>query len=162
MKQPQIIIIAAIDQNRGLGYQGNLLFNLPEDLQRFKQLTTGHPIIMGRKTYDSIGRILPNRTNIIISRDKNLIIENAKVYNDLNEAITYAKSLDNQIFVIGGAQLYKQALPLANKIFLTQIKDIKQSDVFFPDFHSQFKIITEEKRVSADTAYSFLELIRIK
>src|SRR5690606_21968590 len=116
--KPQISIIVAIDENKAIGKNNQLLWHLPNDLKFFKTTTSGHPIIMGRKTYDSIGKPLPNRKNIIITRNKDLKIGGAEVYTSLSEALAGLKE-ENEVFIIGGAEIYKQALPLTDKVYLT-------------------------------------------
>ncbi|KKP89462.1 MAG: Dihydrofolate reductase [Parcubacteria group bacterium GW2011_GWA2_36_10] len=156
-----ISIIAAIDKNRALGYQNKLLVHLPEDLAHFKKITSGHPVIMGQNTYASIGRALPNRLNIVLSQDKNFTAPDCVVFNDLNKALDFAKSKDNdEIFFIGGANVYNQAIKIADKLYLTIIDAEYQADVWFPDY-SNFKIIKEEEQQNAQgLKYKFLELIR--
>ncbi|RZL54772.1 MAG: dihydrofolate reductase, partial [Pedobacter sp.] len=114
----QVSIVVAVSENNAIGKDNQLLWHLPADLKHFKEITTGHPIIMGRKTYDSIGRPLPNRRNIVITRTTNLSIENVEVVNTLEEAISLCKD-EKEIFIIGGAEIYKHALPLTNRIYLT-------------------------------------------
>src|SRR6185503_7742279 len=107
-----ISAIAAIGRNRELGKGNQLIWQIPDDLKRFKSLTTGHPIIMGRKTFDSIGRVLPNRTNIVITRDTHWNHEGVVVAHSVEDAIEKGKALDqSEIFIIGGAQIYEAALP---------------------------------------------------
>lgn len=156
-----ISIIAAIDKKRALGYQNKLLVHLPEDLAHFKNITSGHPVIMGQNTYLSIGRALPNRVNIILSRDKNFQASDCVVFDDLNQALDFAKGKDqNEVFFIGGASVYEQAIKLADKLYLTIIEAEYQADVWFPDY-SDFKIIKEEEYTSASgLKYKFLELVR--
>lgn len=155
-----ISIIAAIDKNRALGYQNKLLVHLPEDLAHFKKITSGHPVIMGQNTYLSIGRALPNRVNIILSKDENFKAQDCMVFDDLDKALEFAKSKDEEIFFIGGASVYEQAIKLADKIYLTIIEAEYQADVWFPNY-SDFKIIKEEEYTSASgLKYKFLELIR--
>src|SRR3989339_1909435 len=164
-----ISIIAAIDKNRALGYQNKLLVHLPEDLAYFKKITSGHPVIMGQNTYVSIGRALPNRVNIVLSKNKDFQAQDCVVFDDLNKALEFAKSKnDNEIFFIGGASVYEQAIKLVDKIYLTIIDQEYQADVWFPDY-SNFKIIKETKYQDSNMSaagghnptvkYKFLELI---
>lgn len=156
-----ISIIAAIDKNRALGYQKKLLVHLPEDLAHFKKITSGHPVIMGQNTYLSIGRALPNRVNIVLSKNKDFQAQDCLVFDDLNKALDFAKSKDDdEIFFIGGASVYEQAIKIADKIYLTIIEAEYPADVWFPDY-SNFKVIKEEEFQSAEgLKYKFLELIR--
>lgn len=138
----EIAIIVAYAQNNVIGNNNKLLWHLPVDMRYFKNLTTGHIIIMGRKTYDSIGRPLPNRENIVISRDKNLQIEGCSVVNSLEKAIEKAQELNNNLpktiqktaFIIGGEQIYKIGLPLAQILYITKIEAQFEGDAFFPYF----------------------------
>lgn len=141
MTQPRITLVAAVAQNRALGKNNQLLWHLPNDLQFFKRTTLNHPIIMGRKTYDSIGRALPKRLNIVISRQADLTIAGCTVVTTLDKAIQLASEAAHQpehakpeIFIIGGAQIYAAALPLANRLVLTEVKRDFDADVFFPEW----------------------------
>ncbi|HFS67899.1 MAG TPA: dihydrofolate reductase [Flavobacteriia bacterium] len=124
-------IIAAIGKNNELGKDNNLIWHLPADLKRFKQLTTGHHIIMGRKTFESIGIPLPNRTTVIITRDKNYKVQGCITVNSLEEALEVAKK-DATPFIIGGADIYNQALKIAEKLEITYVHHEFDADVFFP------------------------------
>jgi len=127
-----LTIIVATDQNNGIGANNQLLWHLPADLKFFKQTTTGHTIIMGRKTYDSIGKPLPNRQSIVVSRQKNLKIEGVKIYNAVADALTACQN-EKEVFIIGGAEIYKLALPLAQKIYISKVNGVFDADVFFPE-----------------------------
>jgi dihydrofolate reductase len=127
----KINLIVAVDEKNGIGKDNQLPWHLPADLLHFKKLTTGFPIIMGRKTFDSIGKALPNRRNIVISRQQNLEIPGAEVTGSLQEALDLCKN-ENDIFIIGGAQIFEQALPLADSIYLTVIQHNFDADTFFP------------------------------
>ena len=127
-------ILVAFDENRVIGKNNTLIWHLPADLKRFKALTTGHVIIMGRKTFESIGKPLPNRTTIVISRQTDLQIEGAIIAHSVEEAILKAKSLTREdIFIVGGAEIYALSLPLADQILVTQLHDIFEGDAFFPE-----------------------------
>ena len=132
----KIIIIAAMDQNRIIGKDGKIPWKLSADLGRFKDLTMSHPVIMGRKTYESLGKPLPGRTNIILSRDENFTRESANgcaVSPFLEEALKLACIIDKEkIFVMGGGQVYEDALFLADEIYLTLVKASFEGDIFFP------------------------------
>lgn len=158
MNKPLISIIAAIGENKELGKDNKLLWNIPEDLKRFKELTTNHPVIMGRKTFESIGKPLPNRTNIVITRDKNFQVKNCLVVHSLEEAIELAKIKDNEeIFIIGGGQIYQQAINLADKLYLTIVKGNFGADTFFPDYSRFKKIVSRKEGQSDKYKYTFLE-----
>jgi dihydrofolate reductase len=129
-----ISLIAAIGKNNELGKDNTLLWKLPADMQHFIKTTSGHPVIMGRKTFESIGRPLPNRKNIVITRDKTYLRDSVDVVHSLEEAINKADSADEEIFVIGGAEIYKQSMSIANKLYITHINaEDKNADAFFPE-----------------------------
>ena len=130
-----ISIIAAIGRNRAIGYKNTLPWRLPTDLQRFKQLTLGHHILMGRKTFESIGRPLPGRTSIIITRQKDFQAEGCLITHSLDTAIDLAKSRGEQeAFIIGGAEIYAQALSKADRMYLTMVEAEPEADAFFPEY----------------------------
>lgn len=133
MNPPQIIIIAAVARNRAIGLDNKLLWRLPEDLKRFKALTMGCPILMGRKTFESLGRPLPGRRNLVISRNEACRFDGAEVFASL-EAALVACATESKIFVIGGGEVYAQALPIADVLDLTEVDDAPLADAFFPDF----------------------------
>ena len=163
-----VSIIAAIGQDRALGKNNELLWRIPDDLKRFKALTTGHPIIMGRKTFESLGKPLPNRTNIVIMyatedwrNNPRYDFENVVVAHSLEEAIENAKTLDQEIFIGGGAMIYTQALPLADRLYLTLIDDKKDADVYFPAYETMFtKKVKEENREFNGLKYKWVDLER--
>lgn len=128
-----IHLVVAKSDNNVIGHDNQLIWHLPNDWKHFKEITTGHPIIMGRKTFESIGRILPNRTNIIITRNKNYSIENTKVAHSLNEAIEIAKKIDEDIFIIGGGKIYEQALDLVDILEVTEVHGNFEGDTYFPE-----------------------------
>jgi dihydrofolate reductase len=155
-----ISIICAITKNRAIGKNKDLLFKIKNDLARFKMVTSGHPIIMGRKTYESIGRALPNRTNIVISRDPNLKIENVDVLPSLEAALEKYKD-EKEIFIIGGGQIYTRAIEIADKLYLTIIdKVVEDADTFFPDYFAFNKCIFKEEGEENGVKYSFIELVK--
>lgn len=129
-----ITLIAAIDRRRGIGFRNQLLFRLPDDLKRFKALTTGHTVLMGRRTFESLPKgALPNRRNIVLSTDAQRTYPNIEIYPTLEAALN-ACMPHEQIYVIGGASVYRQALPLADRLCLTEIDaQAPQADVFFPE-----------------------------
>ncbi|WP_113661667.1 dihydrofolate reductase [Pedobacter nanyangensis] len=132
----QISIVVAVSENNAIGKDNQLLWHLPADLKHFKNITTGHTIIMGRKTYDSIGKPLPNRRNIIITRQKNLHIEGVEVVNSLDEALALSKDQE-EVFIIGGAEIYKQALAVSHRIYLTRVHQEFEADAFFPELENE-------------------------
>ena len=135
-----ISIIAAVSDNNVIGKNNKLPWHLPEDLKRFKEVTSGHTVIMGRKTYESIGRPLPNRVNIVITRNKDFKPKGVKVVHSIEEALSLASEAgETETFIIGGAEIYKQALPLANKIYLTRINKNYKGDAYFPELGKEWK-----------------------
>ncbi|WP_428036925.1 dihydrofolate reductase [Amphritea sp.] len=135
-----LAIIVAQAENRVIGINNNLPWHLPEDLRYFKQVTMGKPIIMGRKTFESIGRPLPGRTNIVVSRDTSYQPDNVKVVDSLQAARDLAESICmidgcDEAMVIGGAQIYEQALPLVDRLYLTQVHAEVAGDAWFPEFY---------------------------
>jgi dihydrofolate reductase len=165
-----VSIIAAIGTGRTLGKNNDLLWRIPDDLKRFKALTTGHPIIMGRKTFDSIisslGKPLPNRTSIVVTRNpadlaRVTLASDIIVCSSLEEAIAKAKELDSEVFVIGGGQIYEQALPFADRLCLTLIDDTKEADTYFPAYEDTFtKVTFQEDREYEGLKYKWLDLER--
>ena len=132
----QISIVVAISENNAIGKDNQLLWHLPADLKHFKNITTGHTIIMGRKTYDSIGKPLPNRRNIIITRQKDLNLEGVEVVNSLEEALSLSKD-EEEVFIIGGAEIYKQSIAVSHRIYLTRIHQEFEADAFFPELDDE-------------------------
>ncbi len=138
-------LIAAIGKNNELGKGNDLLWKIPADMKHFKEITSEHTVIMGRKTFESIGRPLPNRRNIIITRDINYKREGVEIVHSLEEALNLFTSPqpspekgegEKEVFIIGGAEIYKQALPLASKLYITQVEaEDKKADVFFPEIN---------------------------
>ena len=152
--------MAAIDNRRGLGRNGQLLFRLKSDLRRFKEITTSHTLIMGRKTYESIGRALPGRTNIIITRNNNFTAPNCLIAHSLEEAFQLAPAGETKIFVIGGGEIYRTALPIADTLLLTVIEAEAEADTFFPDYSEFSQTISTEKGADDGLTYTFLKLKR--
>ena len=125
-------IIAAISTNHALGKDNNLIWHLPADLKRFKKVTAGHHVIMGRKTYESLGRPLPKRTNIIITRDPNFKAEGCVVVHSLQDALDAAKK-DSNPYILGGAEIYRQSMDIVDELDLTFVHHEFEADVFFPE-----------------------------
>ena len=130
---PRVCLIAALAANRVIGKDNAMPWHLPADLKRFKALTLGHPVLMGRKTHESIGRPLPGRRNLVISRDRSYSAADCEVVHSLDEAIAACRSAE-QIFVIGGAELYRESLPLAHRLEFTEIHAEFEGDASFPEF----------------------------
>jgi dihydrofolate reductase len=161
MEKPRISIIAAIGQNNELGKQNELIWRIKEDLKRVKELTMGHPIIMGRKTFDSIGHPLPGRTNIVVTRS-NLNIEGCLVFDSLEKALEAARAIDSEeIFIFGGASIYTEALPFTDRLYLTHIKKTDaEADVFFPDFSAFTTVVEEELHLDHEPPFTWRTLDR--
>jgi dihydrofolate reductase len=154
----KLIIIAAIARNRVIGKNGKLPWHIPEDLTRFKQLTTGHTVIMGRKTYDSLDRPLPNRTMVVITSKT---INGVKSFPSLEFAFQALKN-EQEVFVIGGGRVFKDALQHADELRLTLVEKEVEGDTYFPPYqeflHSHFNLIQEQRLAG----YSFLDYKRKK
>lgn len=150
----RLSIIVAMSRNRVIGRDGGLPWKLSADLQRFKKLTMGHPIIMGRKTFDSIGRILPGRTSIVISRRPDFQSEGALTAASLEDAIRVAGTAD-EVFVIGGGEVYSQALHLADRLYVTAVETVSEGDTFFPELDDRQWRLVEATDHPADAKNSF-------
>ncbi|WHY95562.1 dihydrofolate reductase [Peribacillus simplex] len=127
-----ISLIVAMDQNRVIGKNNELPWHLPADLQYFKKVTMGHPIVMGRKTFESIGRVLPGRENVIVTRNQDFKAEGCVVLHDIAQIKTFADSRDEEVFVIGGAEIFKEILPVTDRLYITEIHETFEGDTFFP------------------------------
>lgn len=139
-----VSFIAAIGKNRELGFGNKLPWHLPDDLKRFKEITRGHTVIMGRKTYESMGRLLPERKNIIITREKSYKIEGAIIVSSIEEALKECEG-DKEVFIIGGGEIFKLAFPYATRMYLTHADAERLADAFFPEFNiSDWKVVSEE------------------
>ena len=139
-------IIVAVAKNNVIGKNNQLIWHLPEDLKRFKKLTTGHTIIMGRRTFESLGRVLPNRKHVILCNDQELKIddENVEVLEDISMLDKY-KDSDEENFIIGGATIYRLLMPMADKMYITHINEEFEGDVYFPQIDEKvWKKVSEE------------------
>lgn len=157
-----INIIVATSKNRVIGNNNSLIWKLPADLKRFKQITTDNTIVMGRKTYESIGKPLPNRRNIIITRDTNYLVDNCEVVNSLEEALMLC---NNECFIIGGGEIYKQSIDIADKIYLTLVQEDFEGDTYFPEIGKEWtKVFREdyEGDEKNEHKYSFIDYERYK
>lgn len=157
----QLSIIVAIANNRVIGVDNTLPWHLPEDLKHFRALTTGHHIIMGRKTYESLGRLLPGRTTVIVTRNKGYRLEGALIAHSLEDAVALCKN-DDEVFVIGGAELYKDGLKLADKLYITEVDLTVNGDAYFPEFDlSLWSETSREAQTSAQgLPFSYITYIR--
>lgn len=149
------IQIAAASENNGLGKDNKLVWHLPDDFKRFKQITSGHTIILGRKTFESFPKPLPNRTHIIITRQKNYPVqENCFIANSIENALEMAPKNEN-IYIIGGAEIYKQSLHLTDKIELTRVHTTCEADAFYPEIDEKIWKIESEEMHHKDEKHNF-------
>lgn len=150
-----ISIIVAVAENGVIGNNNALLWHIREDLQHFKALTTGHPVVMGRKTYESLGRPLPNRVNVVVTRQE-LAIPGCEVVHSLDEALALFGP-EEEVFIIGGAQIYAEALPLADRFYLTRVEHPYEGDTRFPEWNPAQWLLTVSERFErgADYPYPF-------
>ena len=136
--------VIAFGKNRGLGFGNKLPWHLPDDLKHFKEITRGHTVIMGRKTFDSMGRLLPERKNIIITRDRSYQVPGATLVHSIEEAIEKVKD-EKEVFVIGGGEIVKLALPYLDRMYLTHVEAEVPADSFFPEFDpEEWKVVSEK------------------
>jgi dihydrofolate reductase len=158
----KISLIVAMSSNRAIGLNNQMPWHLSADLKRFKKITMGHPILMGRKTFESIARPLPGRTNIIVSRNPAYRPEGCVVFDSVEAAINHGCQLADEVFVIGGSTLYEATLPMADTLYITQINQTFDGDTFFPDFDRnhwaevECEDVVDDPKVSF--TYSFLKL----
>lgn len=162
-----INIIVAISENNAIGKDNQLLFRIKKDLQHFKQLTTNNVVIMGRKTYESIGKPLPNRVNFVLTRENTENIDKIETFSSIEEAIEYSKIKypNKEIFIIGGGQIYLQALEknIVDKLYVTKVKKIiPDADAFFPniDYKNKWKIENVERYIEKDLEYFIFDAIK--
>ena len=152
--KPVISQIAAMDLNRVIGSENGLPWHMPTDMKFFRDKTRGKPVIMGRKTFEALGKPLPGRPNIIISRNEGYKIDDATVFQSLEKALDFAKTLPEakeEIFIIGGAEIYKLALPYTDRIYLTFIEArVTGGDAFFPELPSEFRLVSEDPHPADD------------
>ena len=163
----QIAMIAAVAENLAIGINNKMPWYLPGDLRYFKAITMGKPIVMGRKTFESLGRPLPGRTNIVITRDKSYQREGIRIVYSLDKAIALAEDIAlidgcSELMVIGGEQIYRQALPQADRLYLTRVSQSFDGDAFFPELNDQDwqELAREEHQTDDGMKYSYLVLDR--
>ncbi len=158
-----VSIVVAIAENNAIGKDNQLLWHLPADLKHFKAITSGHCIIMGRKTFESIGKPLPNRRNIVISRTDGLEISGAEVKSSIQDALQLCRD-ENEVFIIGGAEVYRSAMELVNRIYLTRVHEHYSGDTFFPEIDfNNWEETKVEKHLPDEknrVAYTFSTLLR--
>lgn len=149
----RVALIVAMAKNRVIGAANKIPWHLPNELQLFKRLTMGHHIVMGRKTYESIGRLLPGRTTVIVTRQRGYEVPGALIAHSVAEAIDACKA-DDEIFVIGGADLFREALPIADRLYLTLVDAEPQGDVLMPDFDQRIWRETSSESFTADEKHA--------
>lgn len=157
-RKPRLSLIAAVASNGIIGSDNALPWRLPEDLKRFKALTLGHPVIMGRKTYESIGRPLPGRRNIIVTRNAVFQAEGCEISASLDAALATCNGTTDEVFVIGGAQIYAEAMSRAQRLYLTEVRRAFPGDARFPEFDpNEWNETTREAHLAADgLAFDFV------
>lgn len=159
MSRPVISLIAAVAHNQVLGRDNRLLWRLPDDLRHFKKMTQGKPIVMGRKTFESIGRPLPGRDNRIVSRQSDIHVKGCRVFSSLQDALYIGE--EPEVVVIGGGQVYAEALPVAHRIYLTEVDVSVEGDTWFPVIDSnQWKEISRESH-AADENHDYRFIFRV-
>ena len=166
MNKSLVSIIVAIDEKRGIGKNNDLLFRIPEDGKRVRTLTSGHPLVMGRKTFASLGRLLPNRSHIVITRNpdslKEFSYQPEAIVSSIQEGIFAAQKFPgaDEIFIFGGGQIFKEAIEegLVNRLYLTIVKGDYGADTFFPEYPQFTKVIEKEEREADGYQYSFITL----
>jgi dihydrofolate reductase len=155
-----ISLIAAMSENRVIGNKQELPWNIPQDLKRFKEITTGHAVIMGRKTYDSIGKALPGRENIVVTRQTNLVGKNIKFVQSLGQALAGFEKTNQEVFILGGGEIFSEALPLANRLYLTFVHGNYQGDAYFPELNWDDFSLTFEETHNQPISFTFRNYLR--
>lgn len=150
-----VTIVVAMGLKNEIGAGNQLLWNLPKDLKHFKEITSGHPIIMGRKTFESIGKPLPNRTNIVISRRNDWFQEGILIVGSIKEALKFAKKIDENVFIIGGGDIYKQTLDATDVLEVTRVNAEFKADVFFPGIDPKIWVKTSETCIEKDEKHAY-------
>lgn len=160
--KPRLSLISAIAKNdRAIGKNNALLWHIPEDFRHFKTITTGHTVVMGENTFRSIGKPLPNRTNIILSLTPDFAPEGCLVVKSIEEALEMAKKCETEeIFIIGGASIYKQFIGLADRLYLTLVEGVYEADTYFPEYDAFTKVVSEESFDNGTYRFSFVTLER--
>lgn len=160
-----VSLIVAMDQSRGVGYQGKLSWHLSSDLRRFKSLTMGHHLIMGRKTYESIGKPLPGRVMIVVTKNPSFQAEGCSIVRSIDDGLQFARERgEDEVFIIGGGEIFRQALPIADRIYLTLVHATTEADVFFPSVNSvewkEIESIFQRARSGDDYDHTYVLLHR--
>jgi dihydrofolate reductase len=143
-----ISFVVAMDENRVIGKDNQLPWHLPEDLKFFKRVTIGHPIAMGRKTHESIGRVLPGRENIVITRQPDYRSEDCTIFYSVEDFVKYSLNISDEIFVIGGAEIFKETFPHVDRLYITLIHEDFAGDTFFPEFNlGEWELVSNEQGI---------------
>ncbi|MDD5463698.1 MAG: dihydrofolate reductase [Candidatus Moranbacteria bacterium] len=159
MQKPIISIIAAIGENNAIGLNGEMLWCIPEDMQNFRKLINDHCIIIGRKTFRSIGKTFTDREKIIVLSDSDVVFKNCIMASSIDDAIAKARELEKEeIFICGGGSVYAQTIDMADKLYLTVVKGNFEADVFFPKYDEFKKVVSQRKSIDENFEYTFLEL----
>lgn len=164
-KSASLCIAVATGENFEIGKNNQLLWHMPADLKFFKQTTSGHTVIMGRKTFESVGKPLPNRRNIVITRDRELKIDQVEVVHSLDEALNVTRNEEKPVFIVGGAEIYRQALPKTDTLYLTTIHHTFDADTFFPEIdRTEWQVIsTETHQADEKNKYNYtFEVLKSK
>jgi dihydrofolate reductase len=161
MAAPRLSLIVAVDEQRAIGKDNHLLWHIPEDLRRFKAITTGHVVVMGENTFRSIGRPLPHRTNIVMTLSEKADLPGCIIAHSVDEAIALGREREREeIFVIGGASIYQQFLPFADRLYLTRVAGKYAADTFFPDYSDFSVVVSEEPCDNGEYQFTFFVLER--
>ena len=154
-------LIAIIGKNRAIGRNNQLLWSIPEDMKHFQEKTAGHTVIMGDRTFLSIGKPLPNRKNVIVTQDPDFKADGVEIKYSLEEVLKKAQKSPEEFFIIGGGQIYAQSLPHADKLYLTVVDDSPQdADTFFPDYSGFKKVVSKEEHDNGQYNFTFMELTK--
>jgi len=156
-----ISIIVAVGKNRAIGRNNQLLWQIPEDMEHFREITMGRTVVMGDKTFLSIGKPLPGRRNIVVTLDPDFMAEGVEISNSLEDVLEAAQKTSEEYFIIGGGQIYALALPHAQKLYITEVDDSPaDADTFFPDYSDFSNIISQKDHENSEIKFSFLELTK--
>jgi len=156
-----ISLIAAMSENRVIGAAGDLPWHLPDDMKYFMQTTRGHSVIMGRKTWESMNAALKNRTNIVVTRREEYEAEGATVVHSLDDAIRIAPTAEEEVFIIGGGEIFREALPLADRVYLTVVHANVKGDITFPEMHDDDWTLTTDEHHDADDRHAYTFSFRV-
>lgn len=157
-----ISLIAALSENRVIGVNNQLPWHIPADLKRFRKITSGHPVVMGRKTFESVGQPLPNRHNVVITRQKDYQKEGITVVGSVEEALKLFENKEDEVFILGGGEIFNQTLPMANRLYLTWIHKNYEGDAYFPQPDLSEYDVTFEEKLTDPVPFSFVNYERKK